>query len=167
MSNITLGRHSYNNGICKGSANKVIVGNFTSIGECIFDCGFNHNTFFISTFPFKTLMPGCQDLISNIKVKGDIKIGSDCWIGSGAIIMSGVNIGDGAIIAANAVVTHDVDSYSMVGGVPAKLIKMRTHDYVIEKLLRIAWWNFPDKEIVKIAPLLMSDRIEEFLNLYK
>jgi acetyltransferase-like isoleucine patch superfamily enzyme len=167
MSNITLGRHSYNNGICKGSANKVIVGNFTSIGECIFDCGFNHNTSFVSTFPFRTLMTGCENVESNIRVNGSINIGSDVWIGDKSIIMSGVTIGDGAIIGGNAVITNNVDAYSMVGGVPARHIKYRYDRKTIDKLLRIAWWNFPDEEIVKIAPLVSSDRIEEFLKMYE
>lgn len=54
-----------------------------------------------------------------------VKIGKDCWIGSGAIILDGVTVGDGCVIAANAVVNKDVPAYSVVGGVPAKVIKER------------------------------------------
>lgn len=54
-----------------------------------------------------------------------VVIGNDVWIGDKVTILPGVNIGDGSIIGAGAVVTHDVEPYSIVGGVPAKLIKMR------------------------------------------
>ena len=55
--------------------------------------------------------------------KGDIVIGNDVWIGYEAVIMAGVHIGDGAIIGTRAVVTKDVEANTIVGGVPAKLIK--------------------------------------------
>ena len=54
-----------------------------------------------------------------------MNIGSDCWIGANSIILPGVTIGDGAIVAAGSIVSKSVDAYSIVGGVPAKLIKMR------------------------------------------
>lgn len=73
--------------------------------------------------------------------KGDIVIGNDVWIGYDAIIMAGVNIGDGAIIGARAVVTKDVEPYSIVGGVPAKEIRKRFAPDVVAKLLELKWWN--------------------------
>lgn len=57
--------------------------------------------------------------------KREVIIGNDVWIGARSIIMPGVKIGEGSIIAAASVVTKDVMPYSVVGGVPAKLIKMR------------------------------------------
>ena len=56
-------------------------------------------------------------------VKGPVIIGNNVWIGEGARILSGVTIGDGSVIGTNAVVTHDVPAYSVVGGVPAKIIR--------------------------------------------
>jgi acetyltransferase-like isoleucine patch superfamily enzyme len=59
----------------------------------------------------------------DVKSKGPVIIGNNVWIGERVCILPGVHIGDGAVIAANAVVTHDVPKYSVVGGVPAKIIK--------------------------------------------
>lgn len=71
-----------------------------------------------------------------------ITIGNDVWIGAGAKIMRGVNIGDGAIIGAGAVVTKDVEPYTLVGGVPAKVIRKRFSDDITERLLKIKWWDY-------------------------
>lgn len=73
---------------------------------------------------------------------GKIKIGNDVWIGEGAFIRRGVKIGDGAIIASHSVVSKDVAPYSIVGGVPAKHIKFRFEDNIIEQLIEIKWWDY-------------------------
>lgn len=71
-----------------------------------------------------------------------INIGNDVWIGEGAFIRRGVTIGDGAVIGARAVVTKDVPPYAIVGGIPARVIKYRFEDSVIEALQQILWWNY-------------------------
>ena len=63
------------------------------------------------------------------------------YIGYGATIIAPATIGDGVIIAANAVVTGDIESYSIVGGVPAKVIRKRFSDEDIEYLLKLRWWD--------------------------
>ncbi len=78
-----------------------------------------------------------------------IKIGNDVWIGQNVIILPGVTIHDGAVCAAGAVVTKDVPPYTIVAGVPAKPIKRRFTDEVIEKLLEIRWWDWSDDRINK------------------
>lgn len=73
------------------------------------------------------------------------RIGNDVWIGQGAYVLKGVKIGDGAVVAAGAVVTKDVAPYTVVGGVPAKEIKKRFSDEIIDKLLELKWWEYgPD-----------------------
>lgn len=76
-----------------------------------------------------------------------VVIGNDVWIGIRCIIMDGVSIGDGAVVAAGSVVTKDVAPYAIVGGVPAKVIRFRFNDSVIEKLLQLKWWDYTDDQI--------------------
>lgn len=72
------------------------------------------------------------------------ELGNDVWIGAGAIILRNVVIGDGAIVASGAVVTKDIPPYAIVAGVPAKVIKYRFSDEIIQKLLEMQWWNQKD-----------------------
>lgn len=77
--------------------------------------------------------------------KTPVQLGNDIWIAHGVQIMCGVTIGDGAIIAAGSVVTKDVPPYTIVGGVPAKIIRKRFNDEIIEKLTTLKWWEYgPD-----------------------
>lgn len=80
--------------------------------------------------------------------KGDIVIGNDVWIGYEAVILAGVTIGDGAIIGARAVVTKDVPPYTVVGGVPARQIKRRFPEQILNELLKLKWWDWDEDRIV-------------------
>jgi len=94
-------------------------------------------------------------------------IGNDVVIGANAIILPGVKIGDGAIIGAGAVVTHDIPAYAVVAGVPAKIIRYRYTSEKIEKLLKIAWWNWSDEKIRENMDYFygkVDDFIEKFYN---
>lgn len=102
-----------------------------------------------------------------IQNKGDIVIGNDVWIGSNAKIMSGVHVGDGSIIAANAVVTKDVEPYTVVGGVPAKMIKKRFPDEIIEMLEQMKWWNWDYEDIYDVVPLLQSGNVNGLIAYYR
>ena len=92
-------------------------------------------------------------------------IGNDVWIGYDAVIMAGVRIGDGAIIGTRAVVTKDVEPYSIVGGVPAKEIRKRFAPEVVKKLMEIQWWNWQEKKIRKAIPAIKDGEIERLENL--
>lgn len=76
-------------------------------------------------------------------------IGNDVWIAAGAHILRGVKIGDGAIIAAGAVVTQDVPSYEVWGGVKARCLKKRFSDEIIDELVKLKWWNIPESILKK------------------
>lgn len=110
---------------------RLIIGKFCSIAcgaKFIFNCA-NHTLKSLSTYTFPLFFEEWDlpksDVASAWDNKGDIIIGNDVWIGYDAVIMAGVTIGDGAIIGTRAVVTKDVEPYSVVGGIPAKEIRKR------------------------------------------
>ena len=88
-----------------------------------------------------------SDVVTAWDNKGDIVIGNDVWIGYEALIMAGVHIGNGAIIGSRAVVTKDVPPYTIVGGVPARLIRKRFDEEVIQKLEALKWWDWSAEKI--------------------
>lgn len=92
--------------------------------------------------------------------KGNAIMGNDVWIGRNCTIMPGVKIGDGAIIAANSVVVKDVEPYTIVAGNPAKFIKKRFDDELIEVLLQTKWSDLKENNIYDILPLLSSSDLE-------
>ncbi|NJY64065.1 CatB-related O-acetyltransferase [Salinimicrobium sp. CDJ15-81-2] len=82
-------------------------------------------------------------------------IGNDVWIGTNVTILDGVQIGNGSIVGANSVVSKDVEPYSIVGGVPAKLIRKRFSTDLISELELLKWWDFPlrfqrQKKVIKL-----------------
>ena len=149
---------------------KLIIGKFCSIacGAKFLFNGANHTLKSLSTYPFPIFYEEWSHGIWADKSwdnKGDIKIGNDVWIGYDAIIMAGVTIGDGAIIATRAVVTKDVPPYTIVGGVPAKIIRKRFSDEVIEEQLKQKWWDLPNEEILKRIKYIQTGDIEGLKNI--
>lgn len=140
---------------------RLIIGKFCSIacGTKFLFNGANHTLQSLSTYPFPVLAAEWDlqvpvtDAWDN---KGDIVIGNDVWIGFEAVIMAGVTIGDGAIIASRAVVTKDVEPYSIVGGVPAKPIRKRFSEEKIAELLEMKWWDWSEEEIQQRLPEIMK-----------
>lgn len=130
------------------------VGAFCSIAPYTILGGFGaHPTKWISTHPaFYSNKLKANATFSDDEVFDEYKktnIGNDVWIGTRAMILGGVNIGDGAIVAAGAVVTKDVPEYAVVGGIPAKIIKYRFQEDIIEQLLLLKWWNLPVEKLKK------------------
>lgn len=146
---------------------KLIVGNFCSIAENVnIYLGGNHRKDWVTTYPFGHIHQNIFNTFDGVGhpfSKGDVIIGHDVWIGSNVTIMSGVTIGNGSIIANNSHVVKDVESYSLVGGNPAKFIKYRFTPEQIEKLLEIEWWYWEDEKINKYIPLLCNNNIDEFI----
>lgn len=132
---------------------RLVIGKFCSIAcgaKFIFNSA-NHTLKSLSTYTFPLFFEEWDLPKSEVAEawdnKGDIVIGNDVWIGYDALIMAGVKIGDGAIIGARAVVTKDVEPYSIVGGVPAKEIRKRFSTDIIDRLQKLEWWNWPDNKI--------------------
>ncbi|MDR1391844.1 MAG: CatB-related O-acetyltransferase [Clostridiales bacterium] len=139
---------------------KLIIGKFCQIAsgvEFIMN-GANHKTNAVSTFPFYIFEGWEQEAPSLLEmpIKGDTIIGNDVWIGQNVTILPGVNIGNGVIIGANSVVTTDVKSYTIVAGNPARFIRKRFDDDLIDLLQEFKWWNLSIKEINSIIPVLSS-----------
>ena len=127
------------------------VGSFCSIApeQNVF-VGGNHRTDWATTFPFghafrERFPAAVERAAGNPTTKGRVVIENDVWIGLGCTIMSGVTIGSGSVIATKSVVTKDVPSYAIVGGNPARLIRMRYPDSIVSRLLELQWWSYGDQ----------------------
>ena len=143
---------------------KLIIGKFCQIAsgvEFVMN-GANHQMNAVSTFPFYTLegweqTPPTQN---DLPIKGDTIIGNDVWIGQNATILPGVHIGDGAIIGANSVVGSNVEPYTIVVGNPAKPIRKRFDDELIDIMEKLKWWDKSIEEINSLIPLLTNSNLE-------
>ncbi len=165
---ITLGKASY---ICEpkhihGGMTDITIGNYCSVAANVtFDAGFGHDYKNVTTFPMHILKQGIK---SNLYSGGNIIIESDVWIGMNAWIMSGVTIHNGAVIGANTVVRRDVAPYEIYIGEPlhfySSVRKYRFKPEIIEKLLALAWWDWPEERILANTGLLADHDIERFLN---
>ena len=144
---------------------KLIIGKFCQIAsgvEFVMN-GANHQMNSVSTFPFYTLegweqTPPTQN---DLPIKGDTIIGNDVWIGQNATILPGVHIGDGAIIGANSVIGSDVDPYTIVVGNPARPIRKRFDEELIDIMEKLKWWDKSIEEINNLIPLLTSSDLEK------
>lgn len=128
------------------------IGKFCSIANDVLIGMGNHPSENFSTSPIfyrinNALKIKLVNANSDFQEYHPIDIGNDVWIGTRAMVLDGVTIGNGAIIAANSVVTKDVPPYSIVGGVPAKIIRYRFLGAKIEKLQKLQWWHLPFEEI--------------------
>jgi chloramphenicol O-acetyltransferase type B len=175
--NIIVGRYSYYSGYYHGHSfdecarflfddrddvDKLIIGSFCSIGSGVsFIMAGNqgHRSDWITTSPFYYMQhwnPAFAAAADGFQRAGDTVVGSDVWIGSEAMIMPGVHIGHGAVIGSRALVTKDVEPYTIVGGNPAKPIRKRFSDEEIAMLLEMAWWDWPIEQVERAIKLLCS-----------
>lgn len=142
---------------------KVLIGihplsDFVSTSPVFYSLLKQSNVTFVSEQYFKEFVYADE---SN---KYAIVVGNDVWIGARAILISGIKIGDGAVILANATVTKDVPPYSIVGGVPAKIIKNRFDNETIEFLLKFKWWDKSEKWLAQHSSSFRN--IKHFIEIY-
>ncbi len=140
---------------------RLVIGKFCAIAEGVTFImnGANHRMDGITTYPFNIFGGGWEKVtptLNQLPFKGDTVIGNDVWIGQNVTIMPGVKIGSGAIIAANSNVTKNVEPYTIVGGNPAKVIKKRFNDEVVDLLLKLEWWNWDEQKIFDNLEKLVS-----------
>jgi len=177
--NIVVGRFSYYSGYYHGHSfddcarylmpdrddvDKLIVGSFCSIGSgaaFIMAGNQGHRNDWASTFPFHYMpevsaFAGARD---GFRRAGDTVVGNDVWIGSEAMIMPEIRIGHGAVIGSRALVTKDVEPYTIVGGNPARPLRKRFSEEEIEMLLEMAWWDWPLEQLAEAMPLLCDGDI--------
>lgn len=146
---------------------KLVLGKFCAIAaETRFIMTGDHKLDAISTYPFPIFGCGWEGAFNvfDLPVKGDIVVGNDVWFGYDSLVRNGVTIGNGAVIGARAVVVKNVPAYSIVAGNPAKVVKMRFDDKTIERLERIAWWDWEIEKITRNLKLICNldvDRLEE------
>lgn len=185
--NIKVGRYSYYSGYYHGHSfdecarylmpdrddvDKLIIGSFCSIGTGVsFVMAGNqgHRHDWITSFPFFYMdeEPAFTDAINAYQPAGDTVIGNDVWIGAEAMIMPGIKVGDGAVIGSRALVTKNVEPYTIVGGNPAKVIKQRFSDDEVEKLLEMKWWDWSQEQLKGAMPLLCSGDIAALYTYWK
>lgn len=149
------------------------IGKYCCIGPCVKTITGKHPIEFAAMHPFfysKNNQIGKSYVNSSKYDEHDyvdderhyqVSIGNDVWIGNSVKIMAGVHIGNGAVIAAGAIVVNDVEPYSIVGGIPAKVIKWRFPSEIITRLENIKWWNFDEAVIKKNADLF--EDVEQML----
>ena len=135
------------------NGDRLVIGKFCSIAcgvKFLFNSA-NHTQSSLSTYPFPIFYEEWGLDRGHVTQawdnKGDIVIGNDVWIGYEAVVLAGVTVGDGAIIGARALVTKDVPPYTIVGGVPARIIRRRFPEDTIAKLLKLQWWEWPAEKI--------------------
>lgn len=153
------------------NGDKLIIGKFCQIAagvEFVMN-GANHQMNAASTYPFY-IMEGWAQAVppqSEMPLKGDTVVGNDVWIGQNAVILPGVHIGDGAIIGLNSVVGSDVPPYTVVAGNPARVIRRRFDDELIDVLEKLQWWDLPTEEIQELIPVLSSSDLEKVREILK
>ena len=163
LSDMTMGRYTFMYGAVRGLYTN--IGSFASIALYARLNAEQHPTYTRiaqHNFTYRSHKYGLADaddtdFTQKSRGANPLTICNDVWIGQGAVIMGGITLGNGCVVGANAVVTHDVLPYEVVGGVPARHIKFRFNEKTQEAIERSAWWTWDDE--------LLSSRLMDFKNI--
>ncbi len=146
-----------------------VIGRYCSVGEGVQIGMTRHPAAFLTTSPIGYIgdflnferhlaaqAMGWQRAlpVADYDLRPETRIGNDVWIGTNAFLKDGITVGDGAVIGAHAVVTRDVPHYAIVAGSPARILRYRFPDALIERLLGVAWWRC---NMLDLAGIDMSD----------
>jgi acetyltransferase-like isoleucine patch superfamily enzyme len=168
---LVIGRHSYSVPCVRwfeGDSARVTIGKWCSMARDVeIMPGGNHRTDTVTTYPIQRRfgLEGMEQA-GQPWSKGDVVIGNDVWIGRGAKILGGVTIGDGAVVAAWSVVTRSIPPYTIVAGVPARALRQRFSNEIVESLLRIRWWDWEDTVVLGRVDDLTSNDLMAFTQKY-
>lgn len=145
------------------STERLVIGKFCQIahGAVFITASANHRYDGFSSFPFAIFDGGAMDKRPSMPEPGpDTVVGNDVWIGQDAKVLPGARIGSGVIIGAGAVVGGIIPDYSIVAGNKAQVIRSRFDNTTISKLLNIAWWDWPIKNILQYEAEIAGHDIE-------
>jgi hypothetical protein len=171
--NVSINRRNYINNSEIGcftytSANTIInfskIGRYCSIARNVDIGGFDHDFCKVSTMPFfrfAQMKAGGDKLVIQPESDDLCQIGNDVWIAAGVNILHKAKVRNGAVIGAGSVVTKDVAPYSIVAGVPAKVIGMRFDERFISDLQEIQWWNWPQYLIIENIEWLIYSNVND------
>lgn len=164
--NYTLGMGTYGMPLVHddGEGTTLRIGAFCSISsEVQIFLGKNHRTDWVSSYPFPAFFEEASHIREFGLSRGDVVIGNDVWLCANCMVLSGITVGHGAVVGAGAVVTRNVEPYSVVAGNPAKHVRWRFDEPTRIALLEASWWDWPLEELRRIMPLLCSDQIQNLL----
>ncbi len=141
--------------ILRGS---VTVGNYCQFGPRVSLFSRNHPFDYVTTYVNMALLDG---LMKSLQVQVPIAVENDVWIGCGAVVTKGVTVRNGAVVGANSVVTDDVPEYAIVAGNPARIIRKRFDDRIIELLLELRWWDLTVEQLGDLRELFTVNMVQE------
>lgn len=147
----TLGRR------CVLHGGRISIGRYTQLGPEVAIYALNHSLSHLTTYVNRALLGGQMQEHMSREV---VEVGSDVWIGHGAIVIGSLKIGDGAVIGAGAVVVKDVPPYAVAVGNPARVVRRRFPDDIIELLLKARWWDWPEDRLARNTALFAVDSRE-------
>lgn len=148
INNCTIGKYSYVGNFT--NTNYVTIGKFCSISDMCVIGGASHPLDWVSTSPVFNKNKNCMGINLGDHMYfpySETIIGNDVWIGANVLIKGGISIADGAVIGTGSVVTKNIGPYEIWAGNPAKLIRKRFNDDVIEELLKVKWWDFEEEKL--------------------